>query len=309
MTRTISRFSVAPVLLSLSVLAGCSSDATGPGGTTPPPQFGQILSFSQFDSTLGSGTARIEIKLVPGGLVAREIDVEPDDAEEKIVSQVTAIDPVAGTITLALGGMTVNYGTGTRFRTPSDSRVSRSAWETAIADAIGAGQQPPIEARRNPGAAAQAPTDPSFTALDLRLEDQTDEPKLEVYVDSDNLETVAAPPPVAILRVFNLPIEITSSTQLSRITPGGGIPTGNIEFQASVTAVDVNAGTLTLSGGTVVDVAGLTFDPTGDLFSLSSVASAVSAGSAVRAEGTGTVTAAGPPVEITATSIKVEVDN
>lgn len=309
MNSTISRFSVTTTFLALSALAACSSDSTGPGGTNPPPQFGQILSFSQFDSTLGSGTARLEIKLLPGGLVAREIDVEPDDAEEKIVSQVTAIDPVAGTITLALGGLTVSYGSGTRFRTPSDSRVSRSAWETAIADAIALGQQPPIEARRNPGATPQAPTDPSFTAKDLRLASQTDEPKLEVYVDSDNIETVASPPPVAILRVFNLPIEITSSTQLSRITPGGGIPTGSIEFQASVTAVDVNAGTLTLSGGTVVAVGGLTFDPTGDLFSLSTVSNAVAAGSAVRAEGTGTVTSAGPPAVITATSIKVEVDN
>lgn len=308
MSNMISRFSVATAFLTLAALTACSSDSTGPGGTNPPPQFGQILSFSQFDSTLGSGTARLEIKLLPGGLVAREINVEPDDAEEKIVSQVTAIDPVAGTITLALGGMTVSYGSGTRFRTPSDSRVTRSAWETAIADAIALGQQPPIEARRNPGATPQAPTDPSFTAKDLRLASQTDDPKLEVYVDSDNLETVAVPPPVAILRVFNLPIEITSSTQLSRITPGG-VPTGSIEFTASVTAVDVNAGTLTLSGGTVVEVGGLTFDPTGDLFSLSAVSTAVTAGSAVRAEGTGTVTSAGPPVVITATSIKVEVDN
>jgi hypothetical protein len=76
-----------------------------------------------------------------------------------------------------------------------------------------------------------------------------------------------------------------------------------------VTAVDPAAGTLTLAGGTVVEVGGLTFDPAGDLFSLGGVAAAVSAGSAVRAEGLGSVTAAGPPAVVTATSIKVEVDN
>ncbi|MDH5283949.1 MAG: hypothetical protein OEW80_08705, partial [Gemmatimonadota bacterium] len=200
-----SRFAQATAL-ALMLLAACSSDASGPGGsTTLPPQFGQAMSFSQFDSALGSGPARIEIKLLPGGLVAREVEVEPDDAEEKIVSTVTALDPAAGTITLALGGMTINYGSGTRFRTPSDSRVSRSEWEAAIAAALAGGGTPPVEARRNPGATPQDPGDPSFTALDLRLESQAEEPKIEVYVDSDNLEPVASPPPVSILRVFNLP--------------------------------------------------------------------------------------------------------
>lgn len=296
--------------LTLLLLAACSSDATGPGGSTGgPPQFGQVLSFSQFDSTLGAGPARLEIKLLPGGLEAREIEVEPDDAEEKLVSTVTAIDPVAGTITLALGGMTVHYGSGTRFRTPGSSRVSRSQWEAAISAAITGGGQPPIEARRNPGATPQDPTDPSFTALDLRLESQEDEPRIEVYVDGDNLEAVASPPPLAILRVFNLAIEITSGTDLSLILPGGQVPTGSIEFEARVTAVDVNAGTLTLAGGTIIEVGTLAFDPEGDLLSLNSTASAVAGGSLVRAEGRGTVSSAGPPVTIVATEIKVEVDN
>lgn len=310
MSRLTRRPGLAATALLFLLPAACSSDPSGPGGsTTPPPTFGQVMSFSQFDSTLGSGVQRIEIKLLPGGLVAREVGVEPDDAEEKIVSSVTAIDPVQGTITLALGGMTVNYGAGTRFRTPQSSRVSRSEWENAVSAAIAGGQQPPVEARRDPGAAPQDPTDPGFTALDLRLESQADEPRIEVYVDSDNLEPVASPPPVAILRVFNLAIEITSSTELSLITPGGQVPTGNVQFEAGVTAVDAVAGTLTLSGGTVVEVAGLTFDPAGDLFSLSSVASAVAGGSVVRAEGTGTVTDAGPPAVIAASAIKVEVDN
>ena len=290
-------------------LAGCATDSTAPGVNTPPPVFGQPLSVSQFDSTLASGPARIEIKLLPGGLVAREDHVEPDDAEEKLVSGVTAINTAAGTITLALGGMTVSYGAGTRFRTPSNSRVTRVEWESVITDAIGHGQQPPIEARRNPGAIPQAPTDPSFAAMDLRLASQSDEPSIEAYVDSDNIEIVAAPPPVAILRVFNLPVQITNSTQLARIIPGGGIPTGAIQFEAIVTDVDQTAGTLTFADGTVVQVGGLTFDPTGDLFSLSSAASAVSNGSVVRAEGLGSVTSAGPPAVITATAIKVEVDN
>ena len=294
------------VITASAVLGACGSDATGPGSNNPPSQFGTALTINQFDSTLGTGSTRIEIKLLSGGLVAREVHVEADDNEEKFVSRVAAIDPVAGTVTLTMGGMVISYGSGTRFRTPSDSRVSRSEWEAAISAALNAGQQPPIEARRNQPAAPQAPTDASFTANDLRLEDRADEPKIEVYVDADNLQSVASPPPVAILTVFNLPIEITSSTELSLTTPGGGVPTGSVEFEGTVTSVDVAGGTLTLAGGIVVTVGSLTFDPTGDLFSLGTTASAVSAGQPVRAEGRGTAASA---TAITATAIKVEVDD
>ncbi|MBK6780810.1 MAG: hypothetical protein IPJ95_04350 [Gemmatimonadetes bacterium] len=301
-TRSLSGLALAGSAL----LAACGSDATGPGAGNGGSQFGSPMSVSQFDSTLGAGSTRIEIKLLAGGLEAREVHVEADDAEEKIVSQVTAIDTVAGTVTLALGGMQVSYGSGTRFRTPSDSRVTRAEWEAAIGGALGSGQQPPIEARRNQPGQPQAPTDASFTANDLRLEDKTDEPKIEVYVDADNFQDVASPPPLAILTVFNLPIEITSGTEISLTTPGGGVPSGSVEFEGSVTAADAGAGTITLAGGTVITVGSITFDPLGDLFSMDAVASAVAAGQAVRAEGTGTATGGSA---ITATTLKVEVDN
>ena len=78
------------------------------------------------------------------------------------------------------------------------------------------------------------------------------------------------------------------------------------EFEGSVTAADAGAGTITLAGGTVITVGSITFDPLGDLFSMDAVASAVAAGQAVRAEGTGTATGGSA---ITATTLKVEVDN
>jgi hypothetical protein len=295
------------LLTAITLIAGCSSGgATGPSETT---QFSQVLSFSQFESTLTSGPRRVEIRLVSGSLVVRELDVEPDDAEEQIVSTVTAIDPAQGTVTLSLGGFTVSYGPGTRFRTPTQSRVSRAEWEAAIQTALAAGQKPPIEVRRNQPAAPQAPTDPSFLATDLRIADRVDDPKLEVYVDEDNLETNVSPPPLAILRVFDLPLEISSQTRLGRRAPGG-VPTGTVEFQASVNSVDLSGGTMTLAGGTVIRVASsTTFDATGDLLSLQATADAVAEGKAVRVEGLGTVESAGPPVTVAATELKVEVDN
>jgi hypothetical protein len=289
------------ILSATTLLAACGTEATGPG----PATLSQPISLSQLDSSFGSGATRIEIKFAASGLTAREVHVESDDAEEKITSQVTAIDPSAGTVTLALGGMTVSYSGSTRFRTPSRSRVTRAEWESAIASAIAAGGRPPIEARRNQPSTPQAPTDPAFAALDLRLKDRSDAAAIEVYVDSDNLVSVAAPPAVAILTVFNLPIEITASTQLSLGNPGGTVPSGPTEFQGAVTAADAAAGTITLAGGTVVTVSGVTFDATGDLYSVDAVVSAVAAGKAVRAEGLGTLVSA---AAISAQSIKVEVD-
>lgn len=306
------KFTLRPVstlalgLAGSAMLAACS-DSTGPNGNNPPTQLGQVINLTQFDSTLGTGMTRIEIKLLAGGLEAREVHVESDDQEEKFVSTVASLDTVAGTVTLELGSMVVSYGSGTRFRTPSDSRVNRGEWEAAIVAALGAGGHPTIEARRNAPGSAQAPTDASFTANDLRLEDQTEEPKIEVYVDSDNLESVLNPPPLAILRVFNIPVEITSSTELSLTNPGGP-PSGTVEFEGSVTAADAVAGTITLAGGTVITVGAVTLDPAGDLFTLANVETAVAANQAVRAEGIGTVTGTSP-VAITATVIKVEVDD
>lgn len=289
------------------VIGSACSDSTSPG-TPADAQFGSPLSLSEFQARL-TGAQRVEIKLLPGGLVAREVDVEPRDAEEQIASHVTAIDVNAGTITLELGGLVVRYTSATRFRTATSSSVTRAQWEAQLAAALQTGSHPPVEARRNPGATLQAPADPSFTAADLRIENEVVEPKLEMYVSAANLESVASPPPVAVLRVLNLPIQIMSGTRLIAIAPTPGPPAGNVEFEASIASASVTAGTITLAGGTVVEVAGATFDPTGDLFTLASVASAVSAGRAVRVEGRGAVQSAGPPARIAATEIKVEVDD
>ncbi|HEY9506121.1 MAG TPA: hypothetical protein VIQ27_09125, partial [Gemmatimonadales bacterium] len=141
----------------------CSSDSALPSG--PNDGGASASAAGTVDSALGSGdVSRIEIELFPGELVAREVHVENDDAEEKIVSTVTAIDPAQGTITLELGGLTVSYGAGTRFRTETESHESREAWEALVQSEIAAGRAPLIEARRNPAGAPQSPDDPTFTA-------------------------------------------------------------------------------------------------------------------------------------------------
>lgn len=302
MSRFIRSIAGTSSTLGVLLLAACGS-ATGPG--TAPQRV--AMSYSEFETAVNAGPRRIEVKIIPGSLVAREIEAEADDIEEKIEAQVTAIDPSAGTVTLSLGGIVVNYTGATRFRTPSDSRVSRAEWESAITSALANAQQPPIEARRNAPASPQAPTDGSFTANDLRLADRTDEPSIELYVDADNLVPNAAQPPIAFLKVLGISIDITSSTEVFEGNPDD--QGGSGQFAGSVTAVDVAGGTMTLTGGVVISVGSVTFDPLGDLVSLPSTADAVAAGQLVRAEGFGSVTSAGPPAAITATAIKVEVDN
>ncbi len=291
----------------LVLLAACS-ESTGPG--TLAAQFGEPISLVQFEAEI-VGTARIEIEFTTlAGLVAREIEVEPDDAEEKIVSRVTAMNTTDGTLTLELGGFVVSYNSSSRFRTESSSNVSRSAWEALIAAELSGGRRPSIEARRDQPATPQAPTVATFTAEDLRLTNEIDDAKIEVLVDADNLEDVASPPPLAILRVFNLPVQIVASTRIQKILTGAPPQGAVVEFEARVASVSVTAGTLTLSDGTVVQTgAGTTFDPEGDLFTLASAANAVAAGDFVRVEGLGTVQSVGPPRTIAATTVKIQVDD
>ena len=291
-------------LIAAAALLCACDDSTGPSDTT---QLSEPISLSQFETALAR-TSRIEIQFASlTGPVAREVEVEPDDAEEKIVSRVIAIDPTSGTLTLELGLLPVHYGTSTRFRTPLNSNVSLTTWEAEIVEEVDAGRLPSIEARRNPPDIPQAPTLSVFLATDLRIAEAIDEPKIEVYVDRDNFVQVTSPPPEAFLTVFGLPVEILSSTRIRR----AGSPTGtNVEFEGRITSVSVSGGTLTLSDGTIVQVVANTeFDSDGDVLTLSAASIAVLSGNVVRVEGDGTVQSAGPPRTIAATTLKIEIDD
>jgi hypothetical protein len=301
-TPTLTLVATAMTAAACSSEAGLPSDPNGSAGSS---------AVVTVDSALGSGgVSRIEIKLLPGELVAREVHVEDDDAEEKLVSGATAIDPGRGTLTLELGGLTVGYGAGTRFRTETESHQSRESWEAQVQAEIAAGRRPVIEARRNPAGSPQSPNDASFTAADLRLENEADEPQIEIYVDGDNLAGGDASE--VILRVLGLSIVVNDRTRLGPDDNGGaGQPSGaSVEFEMGVAAVDPAAGTLTLSSGTLVRVTSATvIDPQGDLLTLEAAAAAVAQGRPVRAEGRGTVESSGSPAVLVAGSLKIEVDD
>ena len=292
-------------LTALTLLgAACAADSTAP--SAPP---GRTLSISEFEQELGTGRTRIEIKLAPGVLAAREVEVEGDDDEEQIAGEATAVAAAngSGSVTLALGGgLAVGFDAQTRFRTPTDSRVTQDEWLAALEAAL-AGGSATVEARRNAPSDPQAPGDASFTATDLRLTDTREEARIEMYVDSDNFEANPAPPPRGWLTVLGLRIEIHGDTRLGNQRPEDG---GVSEFESAVSAVDGAAGTITLASGTILRVgSSTTFDPTGDLFTLETTAAAVTAGRPVRAQGRGTVESAGPPAIVAARAVKVEVDD
>ncbi len=216
------RFLTALTALATATTVGaCSSDLTVPSDSNPGSATGSAVA--TVDSSLGSGGAgRIEIELFPGEMIAREVHVENGDDEEKLVSRVAAIDPGAGTVTLELGALVVSYGSGTRFRSGTESHESRTAWEAAVQSELSAGAAPLIEARRSRPGAPQAPDDRTFVAADLRLENDDDSAKLELYVDDDNLESSGESS--AVLRVLGLRIEVNGRTQLRE--DNGGDDTG-----------------------------------------------------------------------------------
>jgi hypothetical protein len=213
LTRSIAAIAA---VLTATAISACSSDLTTPSDGDGNPSPGSAAAALQL-SVLGGAASRIEIELFPGELVAREIEVETEDDEEKIESRVSAIDPTAGTVTLELGALVVSYGDATRFRTETESHQTRTAWEAAVQSKLASGGHPMIEARRNAPATPQAPDDPSFVAADLRLQNQADEPKLEIVVDDDNLESGGGSSG-AVLRVLGLSIAINGRTQLRATT-------------------------------------------------------------------------------------------
>ena len=225
----------------------------------------------------------------------------------QIESEVSSINPQAGTVELVLGDLTISYNDQSRFRTENDSNVPRSEWEQAVLDALDNGRVF-IEARREVPASPQAPGNGTVSATDLRLEDDIDRPSIEIWVDADNFERMDDPPPLAILRVLGLDVEINNDTRL-RLDDDDDNGSVTQEFEGSVTAVDLDDQTLTLANGTIVHVENATFDTDGDLLTLVATIEALDAGDRVRAEGRGTVITAGPPREIDARTIEVEIDN
>jgi hypothetical protein len=297
-------------------LAACSDSPTTPLGGL---QLSRDLTLAELGGALDSGAARVEIKLIPGTLIAREIELErPEEMrdEESVRARVTGIAASGGngTLTMEIGGLEVGFDAATRLR-GTDGDLSFDAFVAAIEAALAAGGQPFVRAKRPPAAEPQAPDDPTFLATDIRIRDEVDEPRLELNVDLDNLRLNDTPPPDAFGLVLGLAIEIRVSTGETEIE-GDVDDRDEDDFEGRVQSVDVGAGSMTLVDGTVILVVADTRIEHGDddggdddhLGSLEALAAALAAGLPVEAEGEGSVQSTNP-LTIVARELEMEVEN
>ncbi len=314
----------AAVLAGLATLllatSGCNDDSTGPnvpnlpGGTT---RFSEEITVTQLRDALIAGPSRVEIELVPGSLVAREIELQrPEELfdEEEIESKITMIDP-AGSVTLELAGLQVGFTAGTRFRAEGAGDLTLAEFVQRVQDALSVGKLPPVEAKRDPASEPQDPDDATFIAEELKLDDEADEPEIELNVDEENLldpgvdDCDAAA--LACLRVLGLTIEIREGvTELEAELDDAA---GKQDFEGIVLAVDPVAGTVNLMGGAMIRIIEGTEiefdDDDGDeLASLDEVAQALTANMIVEAEGEGVVETS-DPLTIVAIEIEFEIED
>jgi hypothetical protein len=301
-------------------LSGC-----GDAGLTVPEVdesgtvgFGEPISFAELQGA-SSSPLRVEVKLFSGPppLVARELEVEePAEVshDERIESRVLEIRRGAegATLVLDLGGLEVEVGSGTRIRDEGGAgNLALDAALDRLQSALDSGRHPAVEAKRTPPTVPQSPSDPSFFATKLRLNDESSNPELELNVDGDNFDLANATSGWGTLTVLGLDIELDVAggrTELERKTEEAS---GEVEFEGIVTVADPGAGSVSLAGGLeirIVEGTEIEMGSNGDnhLRSVAAVAEAVAAGRAVEAEGEGVEEV---PGVLIATKVEFEVED
>ncbi len=303
------------VPLGLVALVACSDAPTGPAGLA----LSERITLEQLGQALTTAPARLEVKLYTGTLVAREVELKTADEmghRESVRSGVTgvAVSGDAGTVTLALGGLVIDFTGATRLRGPDGDDVTATDFAGWIDAALAAGMVPFVKARRPAPAEPQAPDVATFVATEIRIEDGSRAPKLELNVDADNFATNDTPPPDGFLRVLGLTIELRTASGETEIESDLD-DRDEGEVEGIVQSVNVGAGTVTLVDGSIIRIiTGETrFEADDDdddehLGSLAAVQQALDAGLTVEAEAEGPVEATAP-LTIVAREVEFEVDD
>ena len=314
-----SKASFAAALVTLAV-AACDQTSTSPGSSSI--QFSRSISIPDAENLLQTGPTRVEVRVIPGTLTARRVELEETDEmprPEVIRSRVTAV--TAGTdtatFTLELGGLQIaaNGSTGIGHRDGDDdatqSAVSLADFVALVQAALAAGHNPTLTASRQPPSAPQAPDDGSFLAADLRLDEGNSHSVVKLNIAAANLMMNPTPPPDGFLKLLGLSLELRLSDGTTRLEQENPELEGVREFEGVVQSVDVTAQSVTLTDGTIVRiVAGTEFDAReGDdddhLTSLAAVQAALTAGKTVEAEGRGLVDSTNP---LTLDAIRIEFE-
>jgi hypothetical protein len=316
--RSRSAIGLPATLLLTLFAAACDHSPSGPGSN--PIQFSRTVSLPNAQSLLQTGPTRVEVRVIPGTLVARRVELEESKdmtRREEIRSRITAA--TAGTdtatFTLEVGGLqiaangstTIGQGDGDL----SHSATTLAAFVAAVQTAIAAGHNPTLTASRQPATTPQAPDAGSFLAADLKLDEGNSHSVIKLNIAAANLVTNPSPPPDGFLKVLGVSLELRTSDGTTTLKQENPDLEGVREFEGLVQSVDATANTVTLKDGTVIKiVAGTEFEARegdGDdhITSVAAVQDALTAGKTVKAEGRGLVDGTNP---LTFDAIRIEFE-
>ncbi len=298
--------------------AACDHSPSSPGST--PILFSRTVSLPDAQSLLQTGPTRVEVRVIPGTLVARRVELEePKDMtrEEEVRSRVTAVTSGTdtATFTLEVGGIQIAANGSTRIRHGDrDGDMAQSALTLAdfvalVQADIAAGHNPTLTASRQAPSAPQAPDDGKFLAADVRLDEANSHSVIKLNIAAANLVTNATPPPDGFLKLLGVSLELRLADGTTKLKQENPELEGVREFEGTVQSVDQTANTVTLKDGTVIRiVAGTEFDARegnedDHLTSLAAVQDALTAGKTVKTEGRGLVDGTSP---LTFDAIRIE---
>lgn len=321
------RTSALGLLVGAGLLVAACSDGTGP---VVQPQFSRQITIEELEDILSltDGPTRVEIEAPagPSPLIADEVEVEGADEltdEESVESPVEDVTPgincPSGTLTLELGGIEVDFNSTTEFEGEDDEELTCAQFVAAVEAGLAAGVV--VEAEREPATAPQDPGDGTFLAAELKLEEGSDHPEIEINVGEDNFFTagtggcpteIGTEDVAGCLKVLGVVFAIVEGvTELEAEMPE---IVDEVEFEGIVASADPGAscavGTIRLTDGTIIHVVGETDieNESGDddqLDDVCQVEDALDDDQIVEAEGKGVVTDDAP---LTIDAIEVEFE-
>jgi hypothetical protein len=300
--------------------AACDPSPSGPGSN--PIQFSRTVSLPDAQSLLQTGPTRVEVRVIPGTLVARRVELEESTEmtrREEVRSRVTAVTSGTdtATFTLEVGGLQIAANGATTIRhgdrdgDAAQSVATLADFVALVQADIAAGHNPTLTASRQPPTTPQAADDGGFLAADLKLDEGNSHSVIKLNIAAANLVTNPTPPPDGFLKVLGVSLELRLSDGTTKLKQENPELEGVREFEGLVQSVDLTAQTVTLTDGTIIRiVTGTEFDARegdedGHLTGLPAVQDALTAGKTVKAEGRGLVDSTNP---LTLDAIRIEFE-
>lgn len=306
------------VLAIAAATAACSDSNLISDPITNETGFSHEISLAQLQQSLADGPTRVEIKLAPveqvsGPLLAREVELKTADElahHEEIESRVIGVEinGRSGTVVLKLGGLRIDFDETSAFKADDSQKLTFDEFVARLQTELQSGQ-PPIEVKRPAPSTPQDPTDETFFATQLELDDEADEPEIDINVDGDNFASAA---PDGQIQVLGLEIEVRSSTGETELEEENDDVDAEVEFEGLVMSVDLTNSSVTLMDGTVINVIeGETemeeADDDDEVGSLQAVQHALDNHQLVEADGEGV--AGSEPMTIDAIEIEFELED